>query len=173
MPRGIPLSGKRRVKRRAVTQPLDKPYRLIPLTHRKIAVVDAEDFSRVSAFNWNARKHRYTWYAYRGQNVSMHATICGFKNVDHKDGDGLNNRRKNLRASSNSQNQFNKRIQSNSTSGFKGVCWHVYGWQARITIGNHKRMSLGHFETPEEAARAYNEAALKLYGEFARLNKLP
>ena len=93
--------------------------------------------------------------------------------VDHIDGDRLNNRRSNLRVATLSQNQFNRPANKNNTSGYKGVCWcgQTRKWQAAICVmgRSHK---LGRFPDKIEAARAYNEAALKYHGEFACLNQV-
>jgi len=90
--------------------------------------------------------------------------------VDHTDGNGLNNCRANLRSATQSQNGMNRRKQGNK-SGYKGVsrATNSNRWQARIRV-NRKATHIGTFDTRIEAARAYDEAALVLHGEFARLN---
>jgi len=93
--------------------------------------------------------------------------------VDHKDGNGLNNRKANLRLCTNSQNQANRNgTQRNNTSGFNGVTWskHDKKWRAKIML-NKKRVHLGGYYTAAEAANAYDKAAIKLFGEFARVNR--
>ena len=91
--------------------------------------------------------------------------------IDHADCDGLNNRRRNLRFADHSQNGQNTRRPSTNTSGFKGVCWHkrIRKWQAQIKL-NGKKKHLDYFDTVEEAAAAYDKAAIELFGEFARPN---
>ena len=91
--------------------------------------------------------------------------------VDHKDGDGLNNTRENLRVCSRSDNEHNRRIDTKNSSGFKGVYFNkpMKKWMARISI-NNKRMYLGCYDNKVDAARAYDKAAKKHFGEFARLN---
>jgi hypothetical protein len=91
--------------------------------------------------------------------------------IDHRDGDGLNNRRSNQRLATNTQNAQNRTTRADSLSGFKSVSWHklVKKWNARLCINSHE-MNLGWFETKEAAAAAYNRAASRYFGEFARLN---
>lgn len=92
--------------------------------------------------------------------------------VDHIDGNGLNNHISNLRWCSVSQNEQNRAMQCNNTTGFKGVHKNHKRWQARISL-NTKTMCLGTFDTPEEAARAYDAKATEIFGEFAKLNFPP
>jgi hypothetical protein len=157
--------------------------REIPLTQGQVALVDDEDYERLSAFKWQVRRGRYTFYAQRGVTVSagvqrtvqMHRVILDAPrdmDVDHRDGNGLNNQRENLRLCTNTENQRNKRRYVNNTSGYKGVHWakNVGKWWAYIHVdGAYK--NLGYFTSKEDAARAYDEAAVKYYGEFAFLNK--
>ena len=92
--------------------------------------------------------------------------------IDHRDGNGLNNRHTNLRPATDSQNQANKRKPKNGvTPSFKGVFWHGRDmkWAARIRV-NGKRKYLGYFHSEVEAARAYDAVALLHFGEFAKLN---
>ena len=88
--------------------------------------------------------------------------------ADHCDGNGLNNRRVNLRACKNTENQWNARIRADNTSGFKGVIWQedMMKWRARIKV-NGKLKHLGYYSTPKEAHAAYCRAAIELHGEFA------
>lgn len=89
--------------------------------------------------------------------------------VDHIDGNGLNNRRCNLRLATNAQNAYNQKKRSDNASGFKGVSFDKSRnkWIAQIMV-NYKHIHLGRFETPEEAYRAYRQAAFEYFGEFAR-----
>ncbi len=106
----------------------------------------------------------------------MHREILGLdhgdrRQVDHINGDGLDNRKENLRICDTSKNVINRSIGKINTSGYKGVNWRKKSkkWVARIGF-NNKRIYLGDFNNKEDAARAYDTAALKYYGEFAKLN---
>lgn len=93
--------------------------------------------------------------------------------IDHVNGNGLDNRRVNLRFASRSENCSNCRPSRNNRSGYKGVHWHkgAKKWRSQIKT-NGKRIHLGYFENKNDAARAYNEAAIRLHGSFARLNTI-
>jgi hypothetical protein len=151
----------------------------IPLSQGLVALVDADDFDRVMAFKWSTREHRNTFYAQRnvrkpdGRSTTqqLHSFLTGWPLVDHIDGDGLNNRRSNLRPATHIQNLQNQRRRSNNTSGHKGVSWDAPRgkWLARIQVDGARRY-LGIFDTAEAAALAYDAAAREYYGEFAALN---
>jgi hypothetical protein len=105
----------------------------------------------------------------------MHRFIMGMsfgdrKKIDHRDGNGLNNQRHNLRPATHAQNMCNYKKPATNTSGYKGVTWHKQHakWQAKIRVDG-KRLSLGTFGSPEEAYAAYCKAANDLHGEFARV----
>lgn len=159
-------------------------YITIPLSKRGKhageyeALVDAVD-SDLAQFNWSVEIAPYTQYAnYRNKNLKMHRIILARKlerqsllpteYVDHIDGNGLNNRRENLRLASCSQNNRNTRKRSNNTSGYKGVSKvkNREKWIAQIFIDGTNKY-LGRFDTPELAYQAYCEKAKELYGEFA------
>lgn len=162
-----------------------KPIRIegdlayVPLTKGYEAIVDATDVPLVEGYNWTAAVKSRTVYAIRTdytgpkqRRVRMHRVILGEPEgmqVDHRDGNGLNNRRDNLRKATHSQNTHNARTSNRNTSGFKGVGWNKAKakWQARICI-NGKRKSLGYHDTPEVAYAAYCKASAKLHGEFGR-----
>ena len=106
--------------------------------------------------------------------IYMHMEIlgdCDGREIDHINGDKLDNRRSNLRFCTRSQNSMNHVLQSNNTSGYKGVWLRAttHHWQAEIMI-NQKHIRLGAFLSAEDAARAYDRAARKYFGEFAKLN---
>jgi len=152
--------------------------REIPLTQGKVAIVDEEDADRVLAFKWSATRCRDTGRYYAGRRegrrfVSLHRFILNAppdRQVDHVNRDGLDNRRSNLRLATPSQNQWNRERRSDNRTGFKGVFAHKSGkWQALIKA-NRKHIYLGLFDSKEDAARAYDLAALLLHGEFARIN---
>lgn len=150
---------------------------LVPLTQGKFAIIDVADAPRVLAHKWCAVRHRTNWYAYRragSDRVALHRFILGEgcpELVDHIDGNGLNNRRANMRDATKSENASNSRLRQTNTSGFRGVSWHGDSrrWQAAITAGG-QRCYLGLHDTPEQAAMAYDAEALNRLGPLARLN---
>lgn len=154
----------------------------IPLTRGKVALVDDEDAPTVLALRWFAlpTNHPDVWYAGRNERrpdgkmrlVYLHTFLLHSGDgltVDHRNGDGLDNQRQNLRECRHGQNMRNRRRHRNNTSGFKGVVRQGRGWGAKIMC-ERRDYWLGSFGTAEEAARAYDEAARRLHGEFARTN---
>lgn len=170
---------KRRMPRHPVTQPSDQSYRIVPLTQGLNAIVDTQDFEWLSRWNWYAqpKDNPIKFYAARKPRsgiVYMHRVLLSCKPTDygdHRDGNSLDNRRHNLRKCTNAQNCFNRGKNRNNVSGFKGVFWNTQKgkWNATLHIGK-RRVHCGFFESPKEAAHAYDEAAKKYYGEFAHLN---
>lgn len=151
--------------------------RQIPLTQGKYAIVDDADYPLVSQFRWCAlkRRHGRYYYAVRGNNgqyTPMHRLIVDAhdgEDVDHINGDGLDNRRCNLRKCTQAENSWNSRVNSRNTTGFRGVCPDAGKFKAYISC-NGKRFWLGYHATPEEAAHVRDLAAIELHGEFARVN---
>lgn len=146
----------------------------IPLSREKFALIDDSDFALVTQHTWSALRVRDNFYAVRLNGcayIYMHRMLMGFPpgEVDHRNMDGLDNRRANLRCASNSQNQANRGLQKNNKSGFKGVSWceKRKHWRARIKV-DYKEVWLGYFESPKEASLAYQIAAKQHFGEFAR-----
>ncbi len=145
--------------------------------------MDDEDFDELSKYRWDAHKERFVWYATRYQKngvreytrVRMHRQIMGAvsEQIDHKDGDGLNNQKRNLRFCTNSQNLMNSRTRKDNSSGFKGVTYHRKNkkWRTQLHLDG-KSISAGCHATKEQAAMAYNRKAAELFGDFARLNTL-
>lgn len=146
-------------------------------------IVDASDAGRVLGRTWNISRAKArpdyvvtsTWdaSAKKSGNLYLHRYIIGAPKgaiVDHIDGDTMNNTRANLRIATHQQNMANSRRRRHN-SGYKGVQLRCDGkkWVARIQV-DRKGHHLGSFPTPEAAARAYDEAAILHFGEFARLN---
>jgi hypothetical protein len=147
---------------------------MIELTQGYHAEIDFSDWWKVQGHKWFAVKRHETWYAetrINDRNIGMHRLIKPGDRVDHRDGNGLNNRWNNLRFATHRQNTINAyRAQTDSGSGYRGAVLVRPGrWQARIRDGG-RNLSLGVYTTPEDAAKAYDAAATKLHGEFAFLN---
>ncbi len=162
----------------------------IPLNHGMFAIVDNDDFNYLSKFTWYAKKRirkngSPCYYAARThyingvcKTVRMHRIILkaeGTDEVDHRDGDGLNNQKSNLRLCSHTQNAQAMHV-TGGKSRFKGVSFKKNNgfkdWGANITI-NGKKKCLGYFRTEEEAAIAYDLAAFRNFRDFAVPNLLP
>lgn len=142
----------------------------ILLSAGKYATVDDVDFEWLSQWKWTYSGHGYVHRGDNGRKIYMHRLIAGWDRVDHIDGNGLNNQRSNLRPTSIAENGRNRGANRNNTSGYKGVFRNSKStWSSRI-VSDGKNKYLGSFKSKEEAALAYNEAALKYHGEFARLN---
>jgi len=152
----------------------------ITLTQGQVTVVDKDVYDRdLKNYTWHAHWRGNAFYAARkeyGNTISMHRQILQVPDGldgDHIDMNTLNNRKTNLRVSTRSQNVANSNKRSNNTSGFKGVKWNATSraWGAHLGL-NNARLFLGYFNTPAEAAQAYNSAAKEHFGEFARLNEI-
>lgn len=158
----------------------------IKLTQGKYALVDDLDFEWLNQYKWCALKDTHTFYVGRAvvprpetgkKMITMHRMILGLGDpkilCDHKDGNGLNNQRENLRIATSSENGMNRRKSKGCHSKYIGVTLHKRSgkWQAMI-MKNKKSFYLGWFSLEKNAAKAYNEKAIELHGEFANLNKI-
>jgi hypothetical protein len=164
----------------------------IELTQGYKCQVSDRDFKELSLFKWQAKiirrkdgsilnvyANRNVWINNKCISIRMHRMILRVTDpkvgVDHRDHNGLNNQRKNLRKATTSQNTCNSRLSSLNTSGFKGVSWHSkYGlwgkWEVVIRVKGKKKF-VGSTTDPIEAAKMYDRAALKHYGKFALTNE--
>lgn len=149
-----------------------------PKYGEKRILVDDEDYEHLNQYKWYIYKGGRTFYAGRWPHIIMHRMLLGVTNrktlVDHIDHNGLNNQRSNIRVCDYSQNSMNSKPYEDSTSRFRGITYDPSRrkkWRVRIAkLGVRK--FIGHFETEEEAAIAYNKAAILIHGEFANLNKV-
>jgi len=162
--------------------PVNEVGVLIPLTKGKSAIVDFEDYEYLMQWKWH---YASTGYAARCVNyktghsgkIWMHRSVTNAPEsmqVDHKFGNRLDNRKANLRICTQSQNLRNRGSKTASISGFKGVYLDKKSgkWKSSIRP-NGKYLHIGYFACHVEAAKAYNDAAVKHYGEFAWLNNIP
>lgn len=148
--------------------------RKIKLNHGKIALIDDCDYVEVKKYTWWAERGRGTWYVKGwkdGKNIRLHRFILGVKDpstpVDHKNRNGLDNRRANIRVSTRSQNAANRSSQKKYIGVYFRKSRNRWFAQCRKDGKNHEKSSC---KTEKEAALAYNFLATKLHGEFARLN---
>ena len=156
----------------------------IPLTQGRVALVDDEDADRVIAAGpWHAYRNKKTWYAKHTvcvakgawQSIPLHRFILGAgpeaPSIDHINGNGLDNCRKNLRHCTTAENLCNARKRRGTSSRYKGVYLDVASgkWKAQAQV-HGRRISLGRFDSEIDAAEAYDAAARRHYGEFARTN---
>lgn len=150
----------------------------------KTATVSDEDYEELSQYRWVVDYYGYVIRSAhkdlgKGKLISMHRHVMrdvDAYRIDHIDNNPLNNQRSNLRVATQQENLRNRGAQVNNKSGLKGVCQisshqRQKTWIAQIKIGN-KREHLGYFLTKEEAALAYNQAALEHFGEYAWVNQL-
>jgi hypothetical protein len=165
-----------------------EPCRKLPLTQGQYAIVDADIYDYLMQWNWFARwdskgKRYYASVSLKDEvnktfrHQEMSRTIIGLQwwnkvKVDHRNHNGLDNRRSNLRKSNDSQNQANACLRTDNTSGYKGVVRSKNksgGWIAKIQV-NGKDIYLGRFADIIEATKAYDNAARQHFGEFAMTN---
>lgn len=153
----------------------------IELTKGQYTLVDDDLYDYLNQWSWNATLQNGTWYARRTdvgparKQIKMHRLITNAPDgmfVDHINGNGLDNRRSNLRICTREENGRNRKLYINSTTGFKGVQFRgEKKYRARVSFDG-RRIHLGYFETAIDAAKAYNAAAIKYHGDFARLNQI-
>ncbi len=156
----------------------------IPLTRGMVALVDDEDYEEMQLYRWHAIRSRHTWYAATSirnevtgkyADVRMHHMVIPQlppgRTIDHVNGNGLDNQKRNLRSATPTQQARNASVPSNNACGFKGVYFEKRRkvWHARIKVNGRSRF-LGSFSSAEEAALAYDEEARAEFGEFARPN---
>ena len=157
---------------------LPESVSLIPLTRGTFAVVDTNNLRMLNLHRWHIiitkERKRYATREEKGKTIYMHREIMNAPDgmeVDHINGNGLDNRRGNLRLCTKAQNQMNSAKRTGKSSIFKGVFWYkITGqWRAAIKIAR-KDIHIGYFDTELEAAEAYDKKALELFGEFAKPN---
>jgi hypothetical protein len=149
----------------------------IPLTKGLIALVDDCDYLDISRYKWGAGSRNGGYVAKRkqdGKHIYMHREVLHAPDglvVDHINHNTLDNRRSNLRLCTQKQNIRNSQLSIRNKSGYKGVhkAWGHTTWRASIEV-NNRYISLGYYDTPEAAARAYDDAAVKYFGNFAHTN---
>ena len=154
---------------------------MLELSQEKWAIVDSEDYEALSKYKWHAAKSSagYTYYVRRQINkenkkylMPIHRQIMGLvpedkRQVDHINGNGLDNRKANLRICTLQENNCNKNKYKKGTSIYKGVSWNKSREKWRAII---RREHLGFFKTEHEAAKVYDIKAKELFGEYAKLN---
>jgi hypothetical protein len=162
----------------------------LPLTQGKIAIIPYEAAEQVKAFGkWYAHRHRNTWYAVTTRHnetpskIYLHSFLTGWPMVDHLNGNGLDCRWLNMRPANSQQNSANRRKASGTSSRFKGVTWHKdrNKWKVQIgvnsepgnrTAGYRRNINLGYYISEEEAAHAYDKAAVEHFGEYSLTNEM-
>ena len=156
----------------------------IELTQNQIAIVDADVFEELNKYKWYADRDGNTFYARRAytdengnlHRIRMHREILNVLNnaaikIDHINGNGLDNRRSNLRYATDAENRYNRSGNKNATSKYKGVSWdkEKRKWRAKLQL-NGKCIHIGYYADEKKAAIEYNKMAIRRFGEFAKLN---
>jgi hypothetical protein len=147
-----------------ILRPVNSPLEII---------IDKEDYGKCKELNWFINSEQI--FANKDmKTISLSRFLLNYDGplqVDHIDNNYLNNQKSNLRIVTRNQNCMNRRKQANTTSKYKGVAWNGSKWTSYITV-NRKRIYLGYYKLEKTAAKKYNEAALKYFGEFAHINKI-
>lgn len=151
----------------------------IALSQGRVALIDEEDFEMISQWKWH---YQHPGYAVRTEyngkkmkTIGMHRTIMNTPSgmqVDHRNHDRLDNRKKNLRNVTRSQNSFNSRPHRDAVSKYKGVHWNGKERKWIVQIRKNKQRFYKSFKSEKDAALYYNEKAREIFGEFAFLNKI-
>ena len=153
----------------------------IKLTQGKYALIDDKDFDNLSTMSWQVHKLGNNYYAYhcsnikgKTKNIKMHRYLLNYPtgmDIDHINGNGLDNRRENLRICTRSENLRNSKLRNNNTSGYKGVSWSKMRkkWIVQIRFDN-KSKCLGFYSDKIRAAHIYDLVSLDYYGDYARTN---
>lgn len=148
----------------------------IPLTKGKFAVIDDDDYDKIAGYKWCFAKAGYAASRKKnyGEQVLMHRIILNAgktQSVDHKNGNGLDNRKNNIRLCSHQQNMMNRKMPCHNTSGYKGVTWDKQMKKWRAQLRHSKTNSyVGLFSNIVEAAKEYDKKAREVFGEYARTN---
>lgn len=158
-------------------------FRRIYIGEGKWAILELPDYYRLCKYKWYVNGNGFKFYAFRNiiigpgktRMISMHREVMGFPKgmlVDHRNHDSLDNRRSNLRIATHSQNTCNKQDKrAGCSSQFRGASWDKKRkyWNVSV-VREGKLVFFGRYKNELEAARAYDRAAIKFHGEFARLN---
>ena len=143
----------------------------IQLTRGLVALVDDEDYDELSKYKWSFDGRSYARRREGGASIRMHIQLMGKIDgleIDHINGNGLDNRRRNLRRVTHAQNTQNRKPNKSGSSIYKGVSWNKKSKNWRATIGIEGTIiNLGSFENELDAAEAYKSAAILLVGEYA------
>lgn len=181
MPTGQYIRKPRTLISRPAIYPISASIAYISLTNNLFALVDWDDAEWLSQWNWYAGKSRKLTYVQKEprrddvfRQTKMHQLILETSGrsitPDHRNGNGLDNRRSNLRLANHREQSINRGVRGDSKSGIKGCCWRDRYQKYAVAISiDGKRKHIGYLTTKEDAAQAYILAAYLHYGEFARL----